>query len=243
MTRNEFILEIKDEIKGSCALPYSIPDKEINRIINQAKKWFYRNYKEAVESKYYVIPKEQFQTKEFRAQRTIMMPKCVVSVYEVKEISGGYRLFSKDPDFTQDKLIASELYLSPIYSDNLVMRTVQYAYWDLSKAFFLDRVSYDFNRNTHKLKINGRTPSKHLFIQTYVEIPEEDLFEDWLFLRYCVAQVKISLGRILGFFEYQLPGGITVNSSEIKSEGQEELEKILQQIDEENTPDWFFVWH
>ncbi len=243
MTRGEFLLEIKDEIRGTCALPYSIPDKEINRIIDQAKKYFYRNYREAVESQYYVVPKDEFKKKEFKKDRSILLPDCVVSVYEVKEISGGGRLFTLDPDFSDNRLIAAELYLSPFQSDDLVMRTAQYAYWDLAQAFFLTLIAYDFNRNTHKLKIKGRDPKKNVFIQTYVEIPEEDLFEDWFFIRYCTATVKVALGRILGFFEYQLPGGISINSSDIKSEGQEELDKLLQQIDDENSPDWFFMFH
>jgi hypothetical protein len=243
MTRGEFLLEIKDEIRGTCALPYSIPDKEINRIIDQAKKYFYRNYREAVESQYYVVPKDEFKKSEFKKDRSILLPDCVVSVYEVKEISGGGRLFTLDPDFSDNRLIAAELYLSPFQSDDLVMRTAQYAYWDLAQAFFLELIAYDFNRNTHKLKIKGRNPKKNVFIQTYVEIPEEDLFEDWFFIRYCTATVKVALGRILGFFEYQLPGGISINSSDIKSEGQEELEKLLQQIDDENSPDWFYIFH
>jgi hypothetical protein len=243
MTRNEFILQIKDELRGSCALPYSVPDAEINRLIDQAKKWFYRNYKEAVETQYYVIEKEHFDTAEFKATRTILLPDCVVSVFEVKEISGGGRLLSIDKDFSDNRLIAAELYLSPFQSDDLVMRTVQYAYWDLAQAFFLDRIAFDHNQHTHKLKILGRNPNKNVFIQTYVEIPEEQLFEDWYFIRYVTAQAKIALGRILGFFEYQLPGGITINSSDIKSEGQDELAKILEDIDGEQSADWFFIWH
>lgn len=243
MTRSEFVLQIKDEIRGTCALPYSIPDKEINRIIDQAKKWFYRNYKEAVESHYYVVPKEEFEKAEFKKDRSVQMPDCVVSVYEVKEISGGGRLFTVDADFSDNRLIAAELYLSPFQSDDLVMRTAQYAYWDLAQAFFLELIAYDFNRNTKKLKIKGRNPKKNVFIQTYVEIPEEDLFEDWFFIRYCTATTKVALGRILGFFEYQLPGGVTINSGDIKSEGQEELEEIKTTIDEENSPDWFYIWH
>ena len=243
MTRGEFLLEIKDEIRGTCALPYSIPDKEINRIINQAKKYFYRNYKEAVESNYYVIPKEEFKKPEFKKDRTILLPDCVVSVYECKEISGGGRLFSIDGDFSDNKLMAAELYLSPFQSDDLVLRTAQYAYWDLAQAFFLEVLAYDFNRNTHKLKIKGRNPAKNVFLQTYVEIPEDDLFEDWFFIRYVTATVKVALGRILGFFTYNLPGGVSINSGDIKSEGESELEKILQQIDDENSPDWFMLFH
>ena len=93
------------------------------------------------------------------------------------------------------------------------------------------------------MKILGRDPKKNVYVQAYVEIPEETLFEDWFFIRYVTAAAKVALGRILGFFSYNLPGGISVNSDSIKQEGEDELEKIKEQIDEENAPDWFFIWH
>ena len=243
MTRGEFLLQVKDEIRGSCALPYSIPDKDINRIIDQSKKWFYRNYGEAVESQFYVIPKEEFRKPEFKANRAILMPKCVINVSEVKEISGGGRLGIKGHDFSDDRLLGSELYITSGTGDDLVLRTAQMAFWDLASAFFLDLLSYDFNQNTKKLKLKGRNPNKNVFIRTYVEIPEEALFEDWFFIRYVTAQVKMQLGRILGFFEYNLVGGVTINTSDIKSEGKEELDEIKQQIDDENSPSWFFMFN
>jgi hypothetical protein len=49
MTRSELIELVKDELTGSCALPYSIPDREMERLINQALNWFYLNYQYAVE--------------------------------------------------------------------------------------------------------------------------------------------------------------------------------------------------
>jgi hypothetical protein len=104
-------------------------------------------------------------------------------------------------------------------------------------------VSYDFNRNTHRLKIIGRNPKRNCAITTYVKIEENRLYDDWFFQRYVTAQGKIALGRILGFFTFNLPGGIAVNADSIKEEGKEELEKILTTIDEENSPDWFYIFH
>lgn len=243
MTRLELIMEIKDELKGTCALPYSVNSKEIERIIDQAKRWFYREYRQAVESKYFVIPKEHFQKAEFKNNMQIQMPDCVVSIYECKEITGGTMMGFMDRDFTDNKLIAAEMMLSAVDSDRMVMSVAQMSFWDLSRAFILEHVSYDYNRNTQRLTIKGRTPRRNLFLRTYIEIPEEDLFEDWLFIRYCTAMAKKSLGRILGFFEYNLPGGVSINYDAIKSEGEDELEQIIEQIREEDPPDWFMIMH
>ncbi len=124
-----------------------------------------------------------------------------------------------------------------------MLRTAQYSYWDLTKAFILERVRFDFNTNTHRLKIQGRNPKRNLFLDTYVKIEESKLYDDWYFQRYVTAQSKISLGRILGTFTFNLPGGITIDASSLKDEGKEEIEQIKTKIDEENSPDWLFVYH
>lgn len=243
MTRGELIEMVTGEITASGSLPYSIPERESNRIIDQALNWFWVNYGPAVETQFYVIQKDWFKDPEFKKTRSLLLPDCVVSVFEVKEMMGGGRLGSVDADFSDNRLIASELFLSPFQSDDLVLRTAQYSYWDLTQAFILERIGYDYNRNTHRLKIVGRDPKKNVFIQTYAKIEENKLYDDWFFQRYVIAQAKISLGRILGTFKFNLPGGIEVDASGIKDEGNEELKEVKQRIDDENSPDWFFLFH
>lgn len=74
-------------------------------------------------------------------------------------------------------------------------------------------------------------------------IPLESLYEDELFMRYCFAMAKIQLGRTLQVFNYNLPGGITINFDAIKQDGQNELDKILEQVKGESSPDWFIQWN
>jgi hypothetical protein len=243
MTRGELIEMVTAEITGSGSLPYSIPEREAERIIDQALNWFYVNYGPAVETQYYVVERKWFYDSEFKKTRSILLPDCTVSVFEVKEVLGGGRLGTIDRDFSDNRLIASELFLSPFQSDDLVLRTAQYSYWDLTQAFILERISYDFNRNTKRLKILGRDPKRNVFIQTYAKIEENRLYDDWFFQRYVIAQAKISLARILGAFQFNLPGGIAVNGDQFRDEGKEELEEIKQRIDDENSPDWFFIYH
>ena len=164
-------------------------------------------------------------------------------ITECKEISGGGRLGTIDRDFSDNRLLAAEIYLAPFASDDLVLRAAQYSYWDLTKAFILEKVRFDFNRNTHRLKITGRNPKKNVFIDTLVKIDESKLYDDWFFQRWVTAQTKISLANILGFFQFNLPGGIAVNGDSLRDSGKEELEQIKQRIDDENTPDWFYIFH
>ena len=243
MTRAELIQLVNDEITGSGSLPYSVPEREAERVINQSLIWFYQNYQYAVENQYYVIESRWFQDPEFVKTRSILLPDCVVSVYECNEISGGGRLGTIDRDFSDNRLLAAEIYLAPFASDDLVLRTAQYSYWDLTKAFILERIRFDFNFNTHRLKILGRNPKRNVFLQTYAKIEETRLYDDWYFQRWVTATCKMSLARILGFVTFNLPGGYTINSDTLRDEGKEEIEQLKQKIDEENSPDWFFQFH
>ena len=74
MTRQEFIQIIKDELTTACALPYSIPEKEFNRIIDQALRWGYINYQYAVETHYFVIKKDVWRSKAFKETRSVQLP-------------------------------------------------------------------------------------------------------------------------------------------------------------------------
>jgi hypothetical protein len=243
MTRDDLIQMVNDEITVSGSLPYSIPQKEMERIIGQAENWFYVNYGPAVETTYYVLPRNLFAQKEWKASRSVLLPDCVVSIQDVRDFTGGGILGTVDSDFADNRLIASELFLSPFQSDDLVLRTAQYSYWDLTKCFILERYAFDFNRNTKRLKILGRDPKRNVYILTYTKIEDYKLYDDWFFQRYITAQAKMSLGRLLGTFTFNLPGGIQVDASAIKEEGQEELESIKQRIDDENSPDWFYIFH
>ena len=234
---------IQRELDVSFALPSQLQPTEIERIIDQCSIWFYENYREAVETQYYIMRSSEFKTPEWYRTRTIMMPECVVSVFEVKEITGAGLLGTVDKDFADNKLIASEIYLSPFTGDSLVFRTAQYQFFDLTRAFFLEWIRYDYNRRTKKCKILGRDPARDVFFNTYVKIPDDKLYEDYYFMRYVTAKSKIALGRMLSFFDYNLMGGIKVNAADIKSEGEQEVEKIETEIRDQDSADYFSVWY
>lgn len=243
MTKQELVEIVQRELDASFALPSQLQPTEIERLIDQCSIWFYENYRESVETQHYIMRVSEFQKDEFKKYRTIMMPDCVVSVFECKEISGAGLLGTVDRDFADNKLIASEIYLSPFTGDNLVFRTAQYQFFDLTRSFFLEWIRYDFNRRTKKLKILGRDPMKDVYFNTYVKIPDDKLYEDYYFMRYVTAKSKISLGRMLSFFDYNLMGGIKVNAQDIKAEGEAEVEKIEQEIKDQDPPDYFMTFY
>jgi hypothetical protein len=80
-------------------------------------------------------------------------------------------------------------------------------------------------------------------VRCHVAIPDEYLFDDELFVRYCIAKSKIALSQMLSVFTYNLPGGVTINASEIGSQGNTELQEVMDMINGENTPSYFLQWN
>ena len=244
MTRNEFIELIKDEITVSGALPYTPPDKEIIRVINKEMKYLYREYRNILHDRIYIINKSYFQTQEFRDSRTIQLHDCTEGIKSVVEMSNGSRVFGiNDPDLSFDRLMASDLYLTPLSSDQITYRTIQWSFWDLARSFNLKEINHNFNQNTHRLIITGRTPDQSLFILAMDHLAEEDAYEDIIVQEWIIAKVKLSLVRMLGMFSYNLIGGVTINHDMWKTEATESLNDLKEKIKGDDVPDWFDMIH
>lgn len=244
MTRDEFIQFISDDLTASGSIPVSLNTKEIERIIDAEKEWVFREWRDSFEEKWTVLPPQTFKTQEFKASRTIQLPDCVLAIKEFREIKDGGRLFGiSDPEFSMDRVMAADLWLSPFSSDTITYRTIQWSFWDLTKSFQLNEIQYKFNVNTHRLNVLGRTPDSGVLIRCLCKIEDSRLFEDPIFRRWVIAKCKISMARILGTFTLNLIGGITVNADMWKSEGQEELTELKEKMKSDNACDWFISFN
>jgi len=242
-TEQSLITEMENYLSASCALPIQLPATEARRIIHRAREWAYWNYRFAVEEKYLAIPREVYMNPNFEAtHRQIQLPDCVVTMHELKEITGVGIIGQPERDFSDTKLLGAEIFLSPFQGDNLVYRTAMYSYFDLARNYLLETIAFRFNHNTRRFTVLGRIPVSHTYARVWVKIPESALYEDELFVRYCLAQAKISLGSIFGRFGFNMPGGVTINYADLKQEGQTELEAIVEQVKSEDPPDYFLMW-
>ena len=264
---NELINEINDELTIACQIPFTVPKKQLMRIVDRAKQYFYKIYEDSVEEMYIGLPRGAVQKASFtkgiatnsdelseanltNTRGIIPMPDRVWSVnnvFEINRFSGedggfGTNSFSGlDPDFALDKFIYSDVYGAGIGSENLMYYVVNELFIDNSRQVLQPQISYSYNRLTKKFRFQGELPENAVIFQVYVTIPDCDLFNDEVFIRYCIAQAKISLGRILGTFDYNLPGNIKINYDLVKSEGQEELAAIIEEIKGDEGVDYFFT--
>jgi hypothetical protein len=244
MTKVELINMVKDELTASCSLPFSPPDNEIERIIDLESRYLFREYRDSWYQKWYILDKKYYDTPEWKNTRTFQMPPCVMGIKYVYELTGGQRVFGiHDPDLQFDRLMAADLYLTPLSSDQIAYRTIQWSFWDLAKSFNLRDIQVSFNINTHRLRINGRDPVQSLFVATLDSIPPEDLWEDPVVIKWMIAKSKMSLAKILGTFQYNLLGNVTINYSDIRSEGKEELDDLKEKIKSDSPADWFMLFN
>lgn len=240
MTKKELIEQVNGELTASCSLPFSLPDKEIERIIDKEMRWLYREYRTLLQDKIYIINKKYYNTTEWKNTRTIQLNPCTEGIKKVVENTMGARVFGiNDPDLSFDRLMASDLYLTPLSSDQITYRTIQWSFWDLARGFNLRDINHKFNPNTHRLVITGRDPTESLMILGMDHIPEEDAYEDTIVLNWMIAQGKKALARILGTFNYTLLGNITINFEQFRTEGNEELQELKEKIKGDDVADWF----
>jgi hypothetical protein len=243
MLKAELIEQVKLELTASCSLPYSPPDAEIIRIIDKEMRFLYREYRELLYDRIYILNEKYYQTKEWKNTRTFQLNDCTEGIKQIMEMNGGNRVFGiNDPDLNFDRLMASDLYLTPLSSDQITYRTIQWSFWDLARAFNLKDINHHFNPNTHRLAITGRTPIHSLFVLALDHIPLEDAYEDTIVIEWIIAKSKLSLARILGAFNYQLLGNITINFEQYRTEGEAELERLREKIKGDNPPDFFIMF-
>ena len=248
-----FVNELASEITGSCMIPMNLPRAEVQNIVKRAKKWFHKNYEYSVRENFLVIPVSMFETEHFKKTRSFTLPKEdpttggneVFSVYGVFE-TGSRWGGSMDINFTQGDFAIERLLMQGMYggthtaqaAENLQYYVINESFYDLARQIIQNPLSFHYNQLTHELRFTGETPKKNVILEIYETIPECALFGDEIFFRYCAAKIKISLGQKLGIFGFTLPGNIQVNPDLIKGLGEEELDKVIEEIKSDEGTDW-----
>lgn len=242
MTKQELIKLVTDDLTVSGSLKLNLNEDEISRIIDVEKNMVYRDWRDTVELKMAVMNPAVFRTKEFKKSRTIHLPECVWGIHDLREIKDGSRLFGLlDPDLSMDRIMASDLWLSPFSSDTIATRTVSYSWFDLARSFTLYDISSRYNINTHRLYIYGHDPIAPVLIRAYVAIDDGDLYSDYYFQRWIIAKCKCQLHRVLKTFEYTTIGGVNITSM-YGDQGEKEIQEIKEYIKSQDQPDWFLMF-
>lgn len=242
MTRQEFVQNIVDELTISGSLKIEVKREEIERIIDNEKRYVFRNWRDTVELRFGVVPLERFRSPEFISSRTIQMPDCVWGIQEFREIKDGSRLFGiNDPDLRLERVMGSDLWLSPFSSDIITTRTVSYSWFDLARSFTLVDINFDFNLNTKRIQVLGHDPVAPVLCRAFVQIEDEALYDDYMFFKLCCARAMMQIHRVLKTFEVTLVGGIAIGPYFMEI-GKSYLDEVNEFIKGNQQPDWFIMF-
>ena len=241
MTKSEFIKEVQDAISVSCALPIQLPVKEIERIMRRSLRWFYDHYNDSLEEGFLVIERNVLSSSNFKNTLTITLPNDIYSVFGVHETNqGSLTKYYDDPDLSVERFVLQDAYPGLIGQD-LMYYTASRMFIDTVRSLFSNTIKFDFNKNSHKFKILGEPPIYSIVLEVYKKLDESEMYQDDMFFRYVTAMAKKQLSRILGTFQFDLIGGAQINFDLVRSEGEEELAEVKEEITEWESADYFFV--
>jgi len=71
---DRIVKKINNEITSACMIPLKLPKKSTIQIVDEARKWFYKNYEDSMIECYHVLPRGTFSQKEFIDKRSITLP-------------------------------------------------------------------------------------------------------------------------------------------------------------------------
>lgn len=243
-----FAEKLQNFMSGNCMIPIQLPKESIYTIIDQAKKMFVKSYEDFVETQYLAISKNEIVKRSFQkgignelndGRGTLLLPDEVVSVIGVYSMdlltgeSGWNNQYNiKTGDFAIQRQIYSQTLSRNLSkaADNTTFYIVNMSFLDLTRQLFQSLIAFKYNRLTKKLRILSDLPKDTVVLKVLTEIPDCAKYEDDLFFRYCVAECKVQLSRILSTFSYSLPGGVSINVEAIQGDGQQEKAEILQEL-------------
>lgn len=242
----ELIDFIQSDICVFGTLPRNLPDAAIRQFIEtRALPWFYQNYQYAVSKMYYKIDKEAFNQEEWTRYSYITLPCEIQSVTWVKMIKNTklLQLGINTPSMSINLGVTNQPYLSSYVTtigELGVYKTMIDNLSDMLDQLSLFTAKYHYNQLTHRLNILTGVRS-NLILETYVNIPEENLFTDQYFIKYVTGWAKQQQGRMLGQFDFTLPGGVKYNASDMISQGKEEMKEVEDEIRQQSTSSWMIM--
>lgn len=242
----EFIDSINTELTVACALPKTLPDQAIRQIIEKrALPWFYRSYQYASQKMYFLIMKEAFQAEEFTNYRFVDVPceiQSVTYLYEVRSAS-LFQLGINTPNMSVNMGVTNQPYLSSYVTtigELGVYKSMLDNMSDMLNQMNKYTLKYQYNQLNHRLHILTNV-EHNVIMEAYADIPRENLFRDDLFFKYVTGYAKQQLGNMLGRYDYKLPGGVTINHSDLISQGKEEVKEVEESVDGMTNSSFFFM--
>lgn len=247
----QFIQRVQNEVTQSCALPFALPAERIPEYILQAAQWFWMNDDYSVEERYYMIPNSEI-CKSDKLNKIIQLPQQILGVHGVYKLQQNLK-YGAMGDFSIERMMMSSYSMfggAGTVGGGMQMNGMGYSLSDVIVSMYevstfnqnLNApLSFNFNMNSSKLVLLGDLGYSDLLITCMIRNRIQDLYNNYYFFRMVVCLCKRALSTIYGMFEFKLPGGVTINYSNLSDHADSEIEKIEEWIQNNRTADYFFM--
>jgi hypothetical protein len=242
----EFIDFIQTDVTVGGALPKNLPDHAIRQFIEtRALSWFHQNYQYAVSKMFYMVDRSAFKTETYTAYKYIELPCEIQSISWIYKVQNQQllQLGLNAPNLSVNLGVTNQPYLSSYVTtigELGVYKTIIDTMSDMLNQMNLYTVKFHFNQLTHRLNILTGVETD-LILEAYVNIPPENLFSDNYFTKYVTGWAKMQQGRLLGTFDFSLPGGVKYNSADMVTGGKEEMKEVEEEIKAMSNSSFFYL--
>lgn len=256
----EFLERINSNVTSSNALPFDVPMDEVLRIVVRSLKWFWHWYGDATQESTLYVPLEEIASKNVSnraGQIDVKLPNGIEGIFDLKQVGGAnvsgiakslrYPLLNSfRQSYSSNATITNNggagfraTYGSGSFSMNdAILQMYEQSQY---QTLFQRGYRFSFNKNTQILRLMTGNISNGFVCQAFERLSPQEMYGDIMFEDYVTAKVEAALGKIVGTFNFELPGGVTINYDEIKSNGKERAKEIEDEIKESNNGDFILT--
>jgi hypothetical protein len=229
LTLDELIDAVRMNLTLNCKLPYTLGNENIERIITfDALRWFYREYKYALQRTYYYVDLQSFWKNNSNGIKFLTLPDEIEAVRWIYMVGYndmrnlGYMLPNNSIALsaTTTPFVAA-INVSEFAESVAVMQSMQ----DAISTFSKNTVKFTFDPNSKRFEVQTSLNS-NLILEVYAQIPPEALFGDPYFIKYVTGMAMMDYATHLSFVDMQLAGNTKISTDRIYDRG----DKLVQEV-------------
>lgn len=172
---------------------------------------------------------------ELKGKKEIPMPPEITSIIKISK--GGCSSGTNFSSMYGENLVP-EIWSNLYFSTNLTGSIVQAicsisTYQSTLEKFYGDDINYHFNQAKSVLQVFDEYKGPAVIEYYYEYIPNDDfdkIFDNEWVKGMTIAKCKQLWGGVLGKYSGTLVGGAQINYSDLKSEGQQEEDKLREEL-------------
>jgi len=246
ITIDQLVDIVQADLTMTGLFPKILPDLEIKRLVKEnALEWFYKNYQYAQIKAFYYLDIGFLTTEVYNRNKYLILPEEVENITRIVKVDDPslFRLGIQAPHLSINLGVTNQPFLTSFVTtagDLGVYRSIISSFSDQINKMTANTMRFQFNHINKRLSFMTEVDT-NLMLELYLRIEEEELFDHVYFKDYVIGISKKRMGEALGRFNFNMPGNFQYNASDIKEEGSQMIEKVMEKIKSESQVSWFFM--